>query len=97
MVVRSVSVIGSVLSRAGAPVSAQIAIESQFPLKLQSASLLPDFRAQWLDQRTFGRLGVFEFSCGIAPASGPEGRIASMLTSGEKCPRRVPLVTHRMG
>jgi branched-chain amino acid transport system ATP-binding protein len=28
MVVRSVSVIGSVLSRAGAPVSAQIAIES---------------------------------------------------------------------
>src|ERR1051326_555598 len=39
MVVRSVSVIGSVLSRAGAPVSAQIAIESQFPLELQSASL----------------------------------------------------------
>jgi ABC-type uncharacterized transport system ATPase subunit len=39
-----------------------------------------------LDQRTFGRLGVFEFSCGIAPAGGPEGQIASMLTSGEKVP-----------
>jgi hypothetical protein len=27
----------------------------------------------------------------------PEGRIASVLTSRSECPRRVPLVTHRVG
>src|SRR5690242_3184947 len=61
MVVRSVSVIGSVLSRAGAPASAQIAIESRFPLQDQSA-FLAWHSAQWFDQRTFGRTGGFEFS-----------------------------------
>jgi hypothetical protein len=57
MVVRSVSVIGSVLSRAGAPAGAQIAIESRFPLQDQSASL-GCRSAQWFDQRTLGRRGV---------------------------------------
>jgi hypothetical protein len=60
MVVRSTAVIGSVLSCAGAPAGARIAIESQFPLKDQSASLARR-SAQWFDQRTFGRSGGYEF------------------------------------
>jgi hypothetical protein len=61
MVVRSVSVIGSVLSQRRAPVGAQIAIESQFPPEDQSASLAWH-SAQWFDRPTFGRPGGFEFS-----------------------------------
>jgi hypothetical protein len=82
MVVRTVSVISSVLSREGALVSAQIAIESQFPLEDQSASLAWH-SAQWFDHRTFGRWGDVEFL--VVPGSA-EARVVSVLTSRERAP-----------